>query len=199
MEISPVADELIQAGRRLHEMGMVPASSGNLSMRLDDGNYAVTRSGVHKGYLEPNDILTVDASGQSYDQRVPSAETLLHLQIYRFFPQVEVVFHVHSKYATLLSFTEQEKIIIKNYELLKALPGITTHAAAITVPIFKNDQNIKRMSSEVEQYMKAEPDIKTYLIRGHGFYCWAKDMVSALNQIEALEFMFACEFERGNY
>jgi methylthioribulose-1-phosphate dehydratase len=195
-EISPVASELVKAGQRLHEMGMVPASGGNLSIRLDDGNYAITRSGVHKGYMEERDILAVDDKGQSLDNRKPSAETLLHIQLYRFYPEVEVVFHVHSKYSTLLSFAGKEKLIIKNYEFLKIFPGIDTHATAITVPIFKNDQNIERMAQEVNRVMQAEPEIHTYLIEGHGFYCWAKNMAAAINQIEALEFIFSCEFER---
>ena len=38
-------EELVEAGLALHAQGLVPATSGNFSARLDDGNYAITVSG----------------------------------------------------------------------------------------------------------------------------------------------------------
>ncbi|MFN5017663.1 class II aldolase/adducin family protein, partial [Bradyrhizobium sp.] len=50
-------DAVIEAGRRSAERGWVPATSGNFSIRVDAERIAVTRSGVDKGRLTPNDVL----------------------------------------------------------------------------------------------------------------------------------------------
>jgi methylthioribulose-1-phosphate dehydratase len=94
---------LISAGRQLYVQGMVPATSGNLSARLADGQLAVTVSGRHKGKLEEQDIMRVDAQGRSLDERRPSAETLLHVHIYQRYTDARFVLHPHSVNATVLS------------------------------------------------------------------------------------------------
>ena len=96
-------DELIWAGHELHRLGWVPATSGNFSARLDDGDLAVTVSGAHKGRLTPRDILRADADGRPRDQRRASAETPLHVQIYRRIPEARAVLHPHPPAATAWS------------------------------------------------------------------------------------------------
>ena len=85
------ADELIAAGRFLFERGWVPATSGNFSARLSDGRLALTVSGRHKGRLTHDDVLLADAEGRSLDDRRPSAETALHVQLYRRFPEMQII------------------------------------------------------------------------------------------------------------
>lgn len=193
-EFKQRAQELIEAGRVLYGHGMVPATSGNLSARLKDGSVAITVSGRHKGRLKFEDIMRVDAEGQSLDDRKPSAETLLHTQIYRRLPATGAVLHPHSVNATLLSRRHAcAPVILQNYELLKAFPGITTHASKMTVPVFGNDQNIERLAREVDAYMDSHDPIFGYLIASHGFYTWGATVDEALNRVEALEFLFECE------
>ncbi|MEY4211190.1 MAG: hypothetical protein RLZ92_1571 [Pseudomonadota bacterium] len=95
------ADQLIAAGRFIDSKGWVPATSGNFSARLSDGTIAITVSGRHKGHLQRDDIMLIDANGDSLDGKKPSAETLLHTSIYRRYPEVQSVLHPHSMNATL--------------------------------------------------------------------------------------------------
>jgi methylthioribulose-1-phosphate dehydratase len=101
VDFQTAATQLIEAGRELHALGMVPATSGNFSARLDDGRIAITVSGRHKGRLTEADIMLLDAGGRALDQRRPSAETGLHLQLYRRFPMTRGILHPHSQAATL--------------------------------------------------------------------------------------------------
>jgi methylthioribulose-1-phosphate dehydratase len=196
-EFQQHADELIDAGRLLFSMGMVPATSGNFSARLADNTLAITVSGRHKGRLERHDIMLADAAGNSLDGNRPSAETLLHVQIYNRFPNVRYVLHPHSVNATLLSMMADADIKLCDYELLKAFPGIETHQCKVTVPVFDNDQDIKQLSTVVEARMADSDDIfHGYLIRGHGFYTWGNSIDDALRHAEALEFLFDCEMRR---
>lgn len=189
-------DELIAAGRFLFERGWVPATSGNFSARLGDGTLAMTVSGRHKGRLTRGDILRADAGGQALDGRRPSAEALLHVQVYNRLADVNAVLHPHTVNATLLSQMAGDVLELQDYELLKAFPGVDTHACRVLVPVFGNDQDIGRLAERVEAYMDANPAIHGYLIRGHGFYTWGATVEDALRHVEAFEFLFECEMRK---
>ena len=192
------ARELVEAGKVLYEKGLVPATSGNFSARITDDRFAITVSGKHKGYLTVADIMQVDAQGKSQDGRRPSAETALHLQIYRRFPDAAVVLHHHSLYATLLSQISPHEVVFTGYELLKAFPDIDTHQATLRLPVFDNTQNISELADEVDVYMDANSPVHGYLIRGHGLYTWGESREAVLRHVEAFEFLCNCELmKRG--
>ena len=187
------AEELVVAGRYLYSRDMVPATSGNFSARLTDGSLAVTVSGRHKGKLTTGDIMRVDAAGHSMDGRRPSAETLLHTQIYTRFPDARVVLHPHSVNATVLSLLCEDRLALRDYELLKAFPDVVTHDCRVEIPVFDNDQDIARLAAQVDARMAERSDAPGYLIRGHGFYTWGNTVDDALRHVEAFEFLFNCE------
>ena len=192
------AASLVEAGRLLYAQGLVPATSGNFSARLGPDQIAITVSGVHKGRLGVDDIMEIDSAGCARDGRRPSAETLLHIQLYRRYPGVGAVLHHHSLYATLISQLAGPRLVLENYELLKAFPGVDTHATAVEVPIFANDQDIGRLAAAVEDYMNTHAPAPGYLIAGHGLYTWGDSVETALKHVEALEFLFRCELmKRG--
>lgn len=194
-EFYPLADALIYAGKVIDNKGWVPATSGNFSARLSDGTIAITVSGKHKGQLQHADIMLIDAQGNALDGKVPSAETLLHVQLYQRFTDVHAVLHPHSLNSTMISRRGKKKVTLKNYELLKAFSGITTHESRIIVPIFENDQNIARLAEQVELYMNAHEEIYAYLLEGHGLYTWGSSVIETLRYLEALDFLFACELQ----
>ena len=192
------ARELVEAGRALYEQGMVPATSGNFSVRIAEDRIAITVTGRHKGQLNISDIMQIDACGQSSDGRRPSAETALHLQIYRRYPDVAVILHHHSLYATLLSQLVADEVLLAEYELLKAFSEIDTHETRLRLPVFENNQDISMLASQVDNYMDVNSPVFGYLIRGHGLYTWAESVTTALKYVEAFEFLFKCELmKRG--
>ncbi len=198
-EFECLAEQLVLAGRLIDQKGWVPATSGNFSARLADGRVAITVSGRHKGRLTPDDIMLVDADGQSLDGRTSSAETRLHTRLYQRYPDIRAVLHPHSPGSTLISRRFKGSLALSGYELLKALPGITTHLSQVTVPIFPNDQDIGRLAEGVDVWLEAHPKTPGYIIESHGFYTWGDSVESALRHVEALEFLFDIEFRlNGN-
>jgi methylthioribulose-1-phosphate dehydratase len=196
--IPPEAVEAIRAaGRRMDARGWVPATAGNISVRLTDGRIAITRSGCHKGFIPEDGVMTVNLDGRPEQSTLrPSAETGLHCGIYRRFPRARAALHGHSVAATTLSRRRGEHLLLAGYELLKAFPGLPTHEAAVRLPILDNDQDIARLQARVEQAWDADAAHPPgYILRGHGVYVWAEDMPGALMRLEALEFMLACELE----
>jgi methylthioribulose-1-phosphate dehydratase len=194
--LARLATELVEAGRWLAGRGWVPATSGNLSARISPDRIAITVSGRHKGRLVSQDIMVVDSEGRSLDGKRPSAETPLHTSIYRHFPEVASVLHVHSVNATLISRRRKGSLLLEGYELLKAFRGIDTHETCVSVPIFPNDQDIPRLARAVEAYLDRSAPVYGYLIEGHGLYAWGASVGEALRHVEAFDFLFECELRQ---
>lgn len=185
--------ELIDIGRSLHSRGWLPASGGNLSARIGKDLVLITASGSHKGHLTREDFVVVDLHGNKVEgSKKPSAETLLHLLVYRNFPEVNSVLHVHSVNSTLISRLSKENVNLKDYELLKAFEGINTHETSIQVPVFENSQDMKELSRRIEERLR-EGRFYGFLLRSHGLYAWGKSIREAYIRLEAFEFLFECE------
>ena len=189
--------EIIEAGRFLYGRGWSPATSSNYSARLSADQALLTVSGKHKGQLGEEDVLATDLDGISQEPgKKPSAETLLHTQLYRWKPGIGAVLHTHSVNATVLSrLTLADSLVFADYELQKAFSGVSTHESQVLVPIFDNDQDIARLAAKVQPWLDAHPECVGYLIRGHGLYTWGPRMSDALRQVEAFEFLFECELK----
>jgi methylthioribulose-1-phosphate dehydratase len=189
---------IVGAGRRMDARGWVPATAGNISVRLDAERIAITRSGGHKGFLDAGHVMQVDRRGAPLTLGMrPSAETLLHCQIYALFPEAGAVLHGHSVAATVLSMADPAatRIRFAGYELLKAFEGQSTHETALDLPIVDNDQDMKFLSARLAILLRGGAPLG-YLIRGHGVYVWGPDMETALARLEGLECLLACELER---
>src|SRR5262245_51338121 len=93
--------EMIEVGRRLDFLGYVPATDGNLSVRLTPREIVATTSGVKKGLLTPRDFTTIDPDGKALRGGAPvSTEIRMHLRIYAERPDVGAVVHAHPPTAT---------------------------------------------------------------------------------------------------
>lgn len=99
-ERSQAVAEIVAAGRRLHEAGILVSIEGNLSVRLDDGTVLATPSGVDKGRLEPDQVVRVDTSGRPLGDGEPSSELPMHLAVYDERSDVRAIVHAHPTAAT---------------------------------------------------------------------------------------------------
>ena len=192
-----LAQLLIGNIRELAQAGWTPATSSNFSHRLDDRHAAITVSGRDKGRLVEDDIMVVDFDGQAVGRPLrPSAETLLHTQLYRRFPDIGCVLHTHSPVQTVASrlYAGAGHVRLAGYELLKAFLGNSTHEAAVDVPVFPNTQDMDVLAAQVDALLDRQA-MWGYLIDGHGLYAWGRDMAQARRHLEAFEFLLGCELE----
>lgn len=196
---------IVATGRWLDSKGWAPATAGNYSMRLDDGSVAVTVSGRHKGRLTEADVMRVDMAGTSLDGQRPSAETGLHLALYRAFPDIGAVLHSHSPEAVGLSraVPQAQGFTLAGHEMLKVYPGIATHDTSRVLPIVDNSQDMAEIETAIAPRLLDADVLPAYLIRGHGLYGWGRDMAEAERVIEATEWLIAAElaerlFRLGN-
>ncbi|GIX33617.1 MAG: methylthioribulose-1-phosphate dehydratase [Lysobacterales bacterium] len=188
---------LAALARRFAERGWTPATAGNFSLRLEGERFLVTASGRDKGRLGEGDFLIVDRDGRILaGSGRPSAETALHLQVYRLRPEAGAVLHTHSPTQTVASrlFAGEGEIRLAGYELLKAISGIDTHTAELFLPVVANSQDMEEIAARVEPSLSA-PVCVGYLIEGHGLYAWGRDPEEAARHLEALDFLIQCELD----
>jgi methylthioribulose-1-phosphate dehydratase len=191
------AGEIIVNTRELAARGWTPATSSNFSTRVDAAHVAITVSGRDKGKLVESDIMVVDLDGRPVGtEQKSSAETLLHTQLYKRFPDIGCVLHTHSLTQTVASrlFAGVGHVHLEGYELLKAFAGTSTHEVALDVPVFSNTQDMHTLAAQVDALLDRQP-MWGYLIDGHGLYAWGRDMAEARRHLEAFEFLLACEME----
>ena len=94
-------DEIVRFGKMLHQTGLVAATDGNLSVRLENGNVLSTPTLMSKGLMEASDLVMVDPRGNKVNgSRGVSSEIAVHLLIYRLRPDVGAVVHAHPPTAT---------------------------------------------------------------------------------------------------
>ncbi len=188
-------EELALAGREFYRRGWVLGTSGNFSMLLARKplRICVTASGMNKGDLDETNFLELDDDAeilQGFGK--PSAETLIHLCIYRHLPKARSILHTHSVWGTILSdhFYEQGAIEIEGYEMLKGLSDITTHEHKEVVPIVDNSQDYIALSHVIENVLLENKGIHGVYLRRHGLYTWGETVADARRHIEIFEFLF---------
>ena len=94
-------DQIVDAGRRLHDRFFVAANDGNISAMLDSGEILVTPTSVNKGDISPDQIIKVDLRGNVVAGTLkPSSELKMHIAVYKARPDVKAIVHAHPPAAT---------------------------------------------------------------------------------------------------
>jgi ribulose-5-phosphate 4-epimerase/fuculose-1-phosphate aldolase len=95
-------DRIVEIGRSLFDRGLSAGSSGNISVRLDDG-WLVTPTNSCLGRLDPARLSKLDASGALVGGDPPSKEVFFHRAVYAARPAAGAIVHLHATYAAAVS------------------------------------------------------------------------------------------------
>ncbi len=178
----------------LYLRGWALGTSGNLSavVARDPLRLAITPSGVDKGALCDQQILTIDENARvvsGHDAR-PSDESHLHIRIVRE-RTAGAVLHTHSIWSTMLSdlYGAADGLAIEGYEMLKGLAGVKTHEHREWLPILENSQDMPALADKVAEALRQNQAAHGFLLRRHGLYTWGHDLAEAKRHIEILEFL----------
>lgn len=192
---------LAEIGRRFYDRGWVLGTSGNFSAVVSRRplKLAITSSAAHKGRLSGAQFLQIDAQGEAIGAATrarshpprPSAETRLHLEVVDF-RGAGAVLHTHSVWSTILSdrHANARGLAIEQFEMLKGLDAVATHAHREWIPIVPNDQDMTRLARDARQALSDHPSSHAFLIERHGLYTWGATLDEAERHVEILEFLF---------
>jgi L-ribulose-5-phosphate 4-epimerase len=181
---------VLDANKKLVEYGLVIFTWGNASaIDRKKGIVAIKPSGVDYGEMEASDIVLVDMNGHVVEgSKKPSVDLDTHLEIYKAFPSVGGVVHTHSTYATAFA---QAGMTIKCMgtthcdHFLGDIPVIRMPKKA---ELSEYEKNTGLIIAETFRKRGIDPSkMSACLIRGHGPFVWAADVMDAVKNSAVLE------------
>jgi ribulose-5-phosphate 4-epimerase/fuculose-1-phosphate aldolase len=95
-------ERIAALGRSIFQRGLTFGSSGNISVRVEDG-WLMTPTNVALGDLDPARISKLAPDGRHLSGDAPTKETMLHLAMYRERPKAAAVVHLHSTHSVAVS------------------------------------------------------------------------------------------------
>src|ERR1700730_8930433 len=120
MTENKVREEICRLGRSLFERGLTPGSSGNISVRLDDGGWLVTPTNASLGSPDPARMCRLGADGRLFSGGGPPKEGPLHTALYQTRSAARAVVHLHSTHSVALS-------MLPEIDPRAALPPMTAY------------------------------------------------------------------------
>ncbi|WP_213771370.1 aldolase [Bradyrhizobium sp. dw_78] len=120
MSDAKIREEICRLGRSLFERGLTPGSSGNISVKLDDGGYMVTPTNASLGFLDPARLSRLGADGRLISGDAPTKEVPLHSALYQTRGDARAVVHLHSTHSMALS-------MLPEIDPRAALPPLTPY------------------------------------------------------------------------
>ncbi|MCK9614307.1 MAG: class II aldolase/adducin family protein [Candidatus Omnitrophica bacterium] len=166
--------EIINIGKKLYELRLVVARSGNLSTRIEGNNILVTASGASLGSLTYEDIIKVDLDNdKEIKNPCLTSEFPLHRLVYKNFSN-KIIIHCHPTlvnayfaiYSDLKALTFETKLYLGN------IPVVEQETPAITKP---------------ELVINALKINNLVVVKNHGVVAIADKFSDALYLIESLE------------
>jgi ribulose-5-phosphate 4-epimerase/fuculose-1-phosphate aldolase len=170
---------IVELGRSLYDRGLTHGSSGNFSVRLDDG-FLVTPTNACLGRLDPARVTKLDAAGQVVSGDKPSKEAFLHLSMYRERSSAGAVVHLHSTHSVAVS-------VLEGLDEASPIPPITAYyvmkiGRLALVPYFPPGD--AALAGAVAQVATKHHAI---LLRNHGPVVAGSDLEAAVYATEELE------------
>ncbi len=172
--------DIVRYGLRMLDAGLTRGTGGNLSaMDRSLGTVALSPSGIPYGELVPENVPVLDLSGTVLEGRQrPSSEKDLHLEVYRARHDVTSVVHTHSTFATTLACLGWE------------LPAVhyLVGFAGRKVPLAPYETfGTLQLAQAVVAVLGQE--FNAALMANHGMLATGKDLASAFNTAEEIEFV----------
>jgi L-fuculose-phosphate aldolase len=169
--------DIVEIGRRLHDRGFVASNDGNISVRLDAERLLTTPTGVSKGFMTPDMMVTTDLSGRKVTgDREPSSEILMHLAVYEDRPEIKAVVHAHPPTATGFA--------VAGIPLDRAvLAEVVTTLGSIPIAEY-GTPSTSELADAVRQYIRAHDGL---LLANHGALTVADELFAAYYKMETLE------------
>lgn len=167
MLYTEIREEIIAAALYMQRSGMIQGTSGNVSVRVDEG-ILVTPSSVPYEQLKVEDICLVGLDGSHMDcPRRPSSETPLHLAVYNARPDVGAVVHAHSEYSTVMA------------SLCGILPAVTVPGTEF-YPVKSIPFILPGSETLANAVAEALGDGTAVIMAHHGLVCASADLSKAM-------------------
>lgn len=172
---------IIKFSKLLKTEGILPGSSGNISIRTKNKIF-ITPSGISKDELTVNDISVIDFNGNRLNKISPSSEYKMHVEIYKKRQDINAIIHAHPPFV-LICMEAKIKLKYKTIEFKKFIEKIS-YVGYI-------EPGSLKLAKEVA---KASIKSNLILLKSHGIVCLGKNLSHARIIAEDCENLFKINY-----
>jgi len=171
---------------KMWQLGWVAANDGNVSVKMEDGTFWITPSGISKSMITPDKLLHVNHRMEALEGpegSVPSSEIKMHMRCYEKRDDVGAVVHAHPPTATgyaVANIPLDEYSMIETVIAIGAIP-VTPYGAPSTYEV----------PDAIEPYLEKHD---VMLLQNHGALAVGKDLLTAYYRMETLELFAKISF-----
>ncbi|GAA0068649.1 class II aldolase/adducin family protein [Clostridium sardiniense] len=174
-----IREQICDVCHKMWQLGWVAANDGNVTVKLDDGTFLATPTGISKSFITPEKLVHIDASGEVLDGSEgakPSSEIKMHLRCYEEREDVCAVVHAHPPTATGFAVAH---IDLDRYTMIETVIAI----GSIPVTPYGTPSTYE-VPESIAPYLQ-EHDV--VLLENHGALAVGSDLITAYYRMETLE------------
>ena len=179
MDIEMLKEQICDVCRKMWQQGWVAANDGNVTVKLEDGTFLATPTGVSKSFITPDKLVRINDKGEVLEGAPgykPSSEIKMHLRCYAERPDVGAVVHAHPPTAT--GFAVAGKSLDK-YSMIETVIAIGS------IPLTPyGTPSTNEVPESIAPYL-AEHDV--LLLQNHGALTVGCDLITAYYRLETRE------------
>ncbi|ADG07657.1 class II aldolase/adducin family protein [Kyrpidia tusciae] len=178
--IQELRNALLDAAHRLAARGLVPGTTGNVSLRIPGTDrFLITPTGIPYDVLHASDMVEVNLQGAVVEgNRKPSSETPLHTRIYHNHPWAGAVVHTHSMFATTFAVLN-EAIPAVHY----VIAGMGTDIPVAQYATYGSEDLAVNAAELIS------PEQRAILLQNHGVITVGGHLEEALHHAETVEYL----------
>lgn len=179
MNLSELKDQVCDICHKMWQLGWVAANDGNVSVKLDDGTFLVTPTGISKSFITPEKLLIVAKDGaiiEGAEGYKPSSEIKMHFRCYEERDDVGAVVHAHPPAATGFAVAH---VPLDRYTMIESV--ITIGSVPVTP---YGTPSTHEVPDAITPYLQ-EHDVM--LLENHGALAVGCDLITAYYRMETLE------------
>ena len=174
-----IKDQMCDVCHKMWQLGWVAANDGNVSVKLEDGTFLATPTGISKSFITPEKIVHIDKDANiieaNGDYR-PSSEIKMHLRCYKEREDVGAVLHAHPPVATGYAVAN---VPLDEYSMIETVIAI----GSIPVTPYGTPPTYE-VPDAIDPYL-GEHDV--VLLQNHGALSVGADLLTAYYRMETLE------------
>lgn len=180
MNTQEVKNQICDVCHKMWQLGWVAANDGNVSVKMEDGTFWITPSGISKSFITEDKLIRVDAGMnvlEGPEGYVPSSEIKMHMRCYAERPDdVGAVVHAHPPTATGYAVANKP---LDEYSMIETVIAI----GSIPVTPY-GTPSTQEVPEAIAPYLQ-EHDV--LLLQNHGALTVGKDLITAYYRMETLE------------
>ena len=179
MNEQEIKEQLCDVCHKMWQLGWVAANDGNVSVKLEDGTFFATPTGMSKSFITPDKLVRINDKGEVLEGAAglrPSSEIKMHLCCYRERPDVGAVLHAHPPVATGYAVANKA---LDEYTMIESVIAIGS------VPVTPyGTPSTDEVPEAIKPYLQ-EHDVM--LLQNHGALTVGADLITAYYRMETLE------------